>query len=88
MASVVASSERAQARRQLGEAAVLTPAQAAQLLPWDDASAGEWLRRRGLVRRVDGREVVIWGDVLEAIRSGGQDASPPPARTVLRRGKL
>lgn len=90
MASAVASSERARARRELGEAAVLTPAQAAQLLPWEDAAAAEWLRRRDLIRRVDGREVVVWGDVVEAVRQGDTATARSPTRAVtpLRRSRL
>ena len=39
----------------------------------EDAQA--WLRSRRLIRRVAGRQRVIWGDVLDAIRRD----SPSPA---------
>jgi len=75
---VNATPTRRDLRLLLGVAAVLTPAQAAELLPWRDADAREWLDRAKLVRRVDGREVVIWGDVILALR-GEEKANKPPA---------
>jgi hypothetical protein len=54
-------------RMTLGSAAVLSLSTAARLLPVRDADARMWLRARGLVRHLEGREVVIWGDVLDAL---------------------
>lgn len=69
----------------LGVAAVLSPAQAAELLPWRDADAREWLDRAKLVRRVDGREVVIWGDVILALRGEERASEPPPPQAPAQR---
>lgn len=61
--------ERAQARLALGAAAILTVVQAAELLPWSDATSRAWLRKRGLVHHhPELGEGVVWGDVLEAFR--------------------
>lgn len=60
-------------RRPLQPTSVLSTAQAVRALPWREADARAWLRREGLVHRVDGRDVVIWGDVLDRIR---QDSMP------------
>jgi len=43
---------------------------AIKALPWQDSDARAWLRRHGLVRRVDGRNIVVWGDVLAEVRGG------------------
>ena len=68
------SSQRLRVRAALGAAAVVSVRVAAEWLPWSDQDARLWLRRRGLVREVDGREVVVWGDVVAAIR--GSKAEP------------
>ena len=77
-----ARSSRATVRLALGDAAVLTPAQAAQLLPIGDTEARAWLHEAGLVRLLRGREVVIWGDVLQALRDAPTTTEPtaPPPR--------
>jgi hypothetical protein len=72
---------------------VLTPSEAARALRMREADALTWLRDRGLVRAVAGRERVIWGDVLSAIRTGDapvEVAAPrKPARpTGLRRAGI
>ena len=78
-------------RLALGPAAVLSPQRAAELLPWGESAALAWLRERGLVREVklsDGvRRVVIWGDVLDAIRGAPEpppSAAPRPASRLPR----
>lgn len=79
------------ARLQLGAAAVLTPTRACELLPMGETAAMLWLRRNDLIRRVGAADVVIWGDVLEAIKS---DPPERPKRrqhdapTPLRRASL
>jgi hypothetical protein len=79
---------RDESRLALGAAAVMTPRQAAELLPWGDSSALQWLQSRGLVHVVDGRRVVIWGDVLDAIRGRPQDEQvPTPAIRLAPAGK-
>ncbi len=66
-------SQDALPRRRLDPNSVLSTAQAVRALPWREADARAWLRREGLVHRVDGRGLVIWGDVLDKIR---QDVAP------------
>ena len=68
-------------RLALGEAAVLSMSAAAELLPLSDSDARRWLRARGLVRKLEGRDVVIWRDVTETIRAG----DPPAPVTRGRR---
>lgn len=77
----------ADARRQLGVAAVVSVAEAATLLPVRDATARAWLRRRGLIRSVPHLgEVVVWGDVLDAVRQDQGEAKPlRSSETPLRR---
>lgn len=72
-------SDRRTARRQLGAAALFSEAEAVALLTCRDSIAREWLRSRGLVRDHPqlGR-IVIWADVLEAIRLDGTPAEPEP----------
>jgi len=61
--------------------AVISASKAAKALPWRDAEARTWLRREDLIRRVDGRDVVIWGDVLAVLRQGSRANSDwKPAR--------
>lgn len=68
------------ARSELGAAAVLAVGEAAAWLPMAHADAEAWLRAVGVVRRIGlGRsqvEVVVWGDVVEAIRAGGEVRMP------------
>lgn len=67
----------------LGTGDVLTPSEAARALRMREADALEWLRTRGLVRHVAGRERIIWGDVLSAIRTGDLPVEvAAPARRV------
>lgn len=63
-------------RLALGADAVLPLQQAAALLPMADREAREWLRDRGLVRQLAGRDVVIWGDITDALRA---NETPPPS---------
>lgn len=70
-----AHSKVAQARRELGRAAIFTVAEAATLLPMADPEATAALEAAGLVRLLDGRRVVIWGHVLDWIDT----LTPTPA---------
>ncbi len=54
-------------RLTLGNAAILTVNTASQQLPVRNSEARKWLRSRGLVRNLDGREVVVWGEVVALI---------------------
>ncbi len=82
-------SERHQARLSMGPGAILSLRNAAALLPLDDNEAREWLQARGLVRYLSGRAVVVWADVMDALRAG-ENLSPSPQGAVvnLRRAKL
>lgn len=82
-------SARHQDRLALGAAAVVTVATATSLLPLGDKEARTWLRDRGLVRDLLGRQVVVWGDVLDALK--GDDGGPTeerPPRVALPRTRL
>ncbi|MEQ1569577.1 MAG: hypothetical protein ABMA64_28325 [Myxococcota bacterium] len=67
-------------RAEPGVAAVLAVGEAAVCLPMERADAEAWLRAVGVVRRIGlGRsqvEVVVWGDVVEAIRASVNDRMP------------
>ncbi len=63
-----------------GPAAVYSLAQAARLLPMDDRQARDWLVRHGLVRELEGRRVVIWGEVLEELQRQAPRRTPPRRR--------
>ena len=54
---------------------VIRVSDAIERLPMRDADARRWLRARGLVGDLDGRDVVCWPDVVEALRVG-----PPKPR--------
>lgn len=74
-------------RLALGSAAVVSPATAARWLPMSRSDARRWLDARSLVRDLAGRPVVVWGDVLDAIRSAQvdfrDDRPPMPANTPI-----
>ncbi len=76
------------ARLQLGAAAVISPTKAAELLPMSEAAAMKWMHRSGLIRTVDGRHLVVWGDVVTAVQSQGAHAmeSLPTRAATGRRG--
>ncbi len=74
-------------RLALGVGAVLTLSQAARLLPVSSADARRWLRGRGLVSDLDGREVVLWLNVCRALAAGDDpddDGNAPPAAPLPR----
>jgi len=80
---------RHECRLKMGEAALFSLNRAAQLLPWSDSRARKWLMDRGLVRHIDGRPVVRWRDVLEALDDGTRVVvNPAPKRAPLPRVKL
>ncbi len=81
--------ERDEARLIQGAAALFSLNRAAELLPCSDGEARKWLEDRGLVRHVNGRPVVRWRDVLEALADGTRlVATPAPKRAPLPRVKL
>lgn len=70
----------AEDRLQLGAAAVLSPSRAAELLPWREGVAMAWLREQGLILTLPLGEVVVWGDVIERLRSGAEPPKRKPRR--------
>jgi len=73
--------------RPLYEGTVLSLQQAARHLPMRDKDALKWLRDRNLVRDLDGRRVIIWGDVLECLRGTTDAADTPTPPTPPRAAK-
>jgi len=83
------TSRRLALRLALSAAAVLSVSQAAGLLPMGDADARQWLRAQGLVHVLEGRDVVVWGDVLGCIRDAVvTPTAPPPPKVALGRVRL
>lgn len=78
--------QRAAARLELGAAAILSVVTAVALMPLAEADARRWLEEHGLVHDLAGRRVVIWGDVLEALRSHPPASAPPPSGPARARG--
>jgi hypothetical protein len=83
-------SERDDSRLRLGEAALFSLNRAAELLPFADGEARAWLEARGLVRHVNGRSIVVWREVIEALGDppSAPVPSPAPKRAPLPRVKL
>lgn len=86
MSASPGTSARAAARRELGAAALMPIAEAVALLPLGDEEARGWLYAEGLVLTLRGREVVVWGDVVDRVRVTG--APPPPSRPIARGATL
>ena len=78
-------SAAAVARRELGDAAVLTPAQAVILL--GDGEARAWLEREGLIHRLPFGERVVWREVLEAIERAPSTREPVMVQATPKRWK-
>lgn len=78
----------AEDRLKIGEGAVFSVSQAAYLLPWDTAAAGQWLRREGLISLVDGRELVVWRAVLRRLEQLSPAAAPRPTTKAKATTKL
>lgn len=55
------------ARLAMGREAVLTVNQACMLLPLQSTRARKWLLKEKLISKVDGKDVVIWGAVLDRL---------------------
>ncbi len=71
----------------LSDGDVVSIARAARGLCMRDTAAAQWIRKAGLVRLVAGRERVIWGDVLAAVRHA-PDPDQPRRRQRERRSSL
>jgi len=65
---------RRAAERRLHRDDVVSVTRAAKALPWRGSDAARWLRAEGLICEVDGREVVVWGRVLDHL-----DGRPTPS---------
>lgn len=63
--------------RPLSPASVLTVREAVRELKLRRDDGIAWLNEHGLVRDVAGRQRVIWGDVLDAIRGRAHGSSEP-----------
>lgn len=75
----------------LGPGDVLTVAEAARALRLGHRVASDWLRAKGLVVSVAGRDRVVWADVLSALRTTNVplEVQPTPRRgCTLRRAGL
>lgn len=74
-------SERDADRLKMGAGALLSARRAAELagaIGGTDQERLELLRQEGLVRTVNGHEVVVWADVLEWVRaSSGEQPTRP-----------
>jgi hypothetical protein len=55
---------------------VVSEDRAARALSWRRRDAVAWLRREALSVVVDGRQVVVWDDVLDAVRRAGRRRAP------------
>lgn len=72
----------------LGEAALLSPTKAAELMPMRDSEALSLLRREGLVRSRGGYEVVRWGDVVAWFDRKDREGNSPQGKIKLPRVSL
>lgn len=66
-------------RLALGMGGIFPVSLAARLLPVADARARVWLHERGLVVPLEGRPVVIWGDVVRALSTESEPCASPSA---------
>lgn len=73
-------STRAESRRTLSPASVLSVSEAVVEIGGRGSDARDWLEEHGLVREgPKGRRVVIWGQVLDALdRQAAEAPSPRP----------
>lgn len=72
--------DRRSARRQLGSAAILSPSEAVELLPFRDAACREWLEAIGLIHQRPGLGAyVVWDEVVRALRDD-PPAEPEPTK--------
>ena len=76
-----------ESRLQLGAAAVLSVTEAARLIPGRESEVRKWLRVEGLIRYLMGKPVVIWGEVIDALKED-KPVKLKKRRTVLKRGGL
>jgi hypothetical protein len=65
-------------RLQMGAGAVLTFKEAARLLPLRDADARRFLWNHNCVRVLEGRRVVVWALVIEALRTAAAPGDDAP----------
>jgi len=72
-------------RLNLGSAALLSVARAAELMPMRDAEARAAIEAAGIVRLLGGRRVVLWADCIELARPEGEPEPNRPVRRSRRR---
>jgi hypothetical protein len=75
-------SARRDDRLAMGAGAVLSLKDAASMLPLADQEARAWLHERNLVCSIRGRRLVVWADVLEALRN--DEPTTPTGRLRIR----
>lgn len=74
-------STRAEARRSLSSASVLSVPEAVVELGGRAVDARAWLEQHNLIRKgPSGRRVVVWGRVLDALES--EEQQPEPVKEV------
>lgn len=76
---------RGELRRQLGDAAVYSVAEAVALIGGNEARTRRWLRDAGLVRETPVGRRVFWDEVRRALAARPEEPARP---TTLRRGGL
>ena len=77
-------------RLALGRAAILPLGKAASLLPLRDSASRAAIESAGIVRLLEGKPVVVWGDVIDyvlvPVNERERQSPAPPVR--LKRAKL
>lgn len=63
---------------------VLTVTATVARLPVSDAAARRWLRERRLIRRIAGRDCVLWEEVIAAIQAGDEPTADAPSQPAVR----
>ncbi len=84
-------SRRHEERLAQGLGAIYSVKTAAALLPIGDTDARRWLHQNGLVRQMEGRPVVCWAGVVEALRAQHNEVQKPEQGrrlVALRRARL
>jgi hypothetical protein len=75
---------RGELRRQLGDAAVYSVAEAVALIGGNEARTRRWLRDAGLVRETPVGRRVFWDEVRRALAT--RPVEPPPKSSLKRAG--
>ena len=72
--------------RPLSESDVLSLSEVAHELRMRKQEANSWMEDNGIIRNIRGRKRVIWGDVLDLVRTGegGRPKAPKGNRVGLK----